>query len=86
MNMWEDFIRFDKESGKLYAWLAGDHGSLSDSEFIEAHEFVMPKFGDADFCGKSSLVHDRDIRSDLSIGEMQQLEEEYRLRKQRNRN
>ena len=66
--------------------LFGGSNNEDDDEVIEAHEYVMDALSDADRVAIIQAVTGKDIRDQLTVQEMKEIEEEVRLRKQKNRN
>lgn len=67
----------------LLAWLSKKI-KPEDQDIIDAHEFVGDKLGDSDFVRKTELLTGKNLREQLTVQQMQDLEREIKLLKMGN--
>lgn len=60
--------------GFLLAWRAGKtHITVTDEIVIEAHETVMAALSDGDFCERVKMATGRDLRDQITVEEMEDI-------------
>jgi hypothetical protein len=62
----------------LMAWGSGKI-RLEDKEVIDAHELIVGSVSDADFCERVKLATGKDLRDQLSVTEIEELNKEVKL-------
>lgn len=70
----------------LMKWLASDHGAADDEDVVLCHGFVMDCLSDADLMRTLGAVTDRDLRGQLTVEQILDLQREVALRQQKGRN
>jgi hypothetical protein len=65
----------------IFQWLAGDHGDQSEEDVIEAHEFILAQLSDADSCRTIETITGKDLRSQLSLKQLEALHKEIEMLK-----
>lgn len=68
----------------LMSWFSGQR-KAEDDEVINAHEVVQRGMSDGDFVNRIELMTGKNLRDQLSIAEMEQLENEIKILKMGNR-
>ena len=67
----------------LMSWMKGKL-RLEDKEVLEAHEFVMRSLEDADFCTRIEMATGKNLRDQMSVEEIIEMEREVKLLKMGN--